>query len=126
MIIERSGKMVRYCSLMNGGAVVTLLAFLGYVLGQRVDVEASRINTVVLWLVFGMVAGVVASIAEYIALSRLYQEREHGARRSVNEWFAWVSLLLVALSLVLFGVDAVLSAEILVEGATWDASGWKP
>jgi hypothetical protein len=32
-----------------------------------------------------------------------------------------VSLLLVALSLVLFGVGAVLSAEILVEGATWDA-----
>jgi len=125
-IIERSGQMVRYCFLMNGGAVVALLAFLGQVWGQRVDVEASRINTVVLWFVFGLVAGVVASIADYIALSRLYQEQEHGARRGVNEWFAWVSLLLVALSLVLFGVGAVLSAEILVEGATWDASGWQP
>jgi hypothetical protein len=125
-IIERSGQMVRYCFLMNGGAVVALLAFLGQVWGQRVDIDASRINTVVLWFVFGLVAGVVASIADYIALSRLYQEQEHGARRGVNEWFAWVSLLLVAISLVLFGVGAVLSAEILAEGATWDASGWQP
>ena len=84
VIIERSGQMVRYCFLMNGGAVVALLAFLGQVCGQRVDVEASRINTVVLWFVFGLVAGVVASIADYIALSRLYQEQEHGARRGVK------------------------------------------
>jgi hypothetical protein len=55
-IIERSGQMVRYCFLMNGGAVVALLAFLGQVWGERVDVEAARINTVVFWFGFGLVA----------------------------------------------------------------------
>jgi hypothetical protein len=40
------------------------------------------------------------------SLGHVYQEQEHGARRGVNEWFAWISLLLVALSLVLFGVGA--------------------
>lgn len=96
--------------LINGGAVVALLAYLGQVHGDS-DL-AHRVAWPMILFATGLVAAGAAFVTAYMTQLHLYQESAHDAAQDAPErhvdWLR-VTIVLAFLSIISFAVGAPLS-----------------
>jgi hypothetical protein len=93
--------------LINGGASVALLAFIGNILARGVSTSlASAYSLPLAHYVFGVLAGALATGSSYITqYSYVHFDRKIGV------FWHWVSVALVLVAYLLFGLGSFLCYE---------------
>ena len=98
---------VKFVLLVNGGAIIALLTFLGnFLKNNQVTVDMA-------WpmgcFLLGIVVGGFANITAYLTQLALYNEGiGNELDRNHTTWLNW-SLVLVCIGILLFGVGSVLA-----------------
>jgi uncharacterized membrane protein YidH (DUF202 family) len=96
----------KFTSLANGGAAVALLAYLGNISSKGASVPDMR------WAMAAFLAGIVACgfamVFAYLTQLQLLNESRRGAARPAlsHAWFLWSAIVLVVVSVVLFGLGS--------------------
>jgi hypothetical protein len=89
--------------LLNGGAIVALLAYLGQ--AQSRQVLAAQIRCPIAWFVAGLIAGTIAFFGAYLTQLSLYNESVLGAKQR-HHWALWLSFALCVISIAAFALGA--------------------
>ncbi|MBI4199496.1 MAG: hypothetical protein HY535_03370 [Chloroflexi bacterium] len=116
-LISIGSQALKTLQLLNGGAIIALLAYLGQV-SVRPEV-ARRVSGALLFFVLGLVAGTLAYLTTYFTQFALYQESIQGALfvgRSHTLWLR-ITVALAAASLALFGWGAFTGVKALAYGS---------
>lgn len=115
-LISISVEGLKTLQLINGGAVVALLAYLGQV-SNRAQL-AGRVGCPLILFVLGLTAGTAAFVTSYETQLTLYNEdvrpNEYKGSRS-NRWLR-ITFGLAVLSLLAFAVGAFVAVRILARG----------
>lgn len=106
-LIQIGTSALRFVLLSNGGAAVALLAFLGKL--HEPGASAPNVSSSLAWFLAGIVAGGVAHVTAYLTQLALYNEdlksQPEENFKGHRTWL-YLSLLLVVLGIVCFGVGA--------------------
>ncbi len=98
---------VKYVLLINGGAVIALLAFLGNL------IKNSTVEIYMGWpmgcFLTGIVVGGLAHITAYLTQLSLFNESVGNIHESVHVKWLYASLALVLLGIILFGAGSILT-----------------
>jgi hypothetical protein len=93
---------VRYIPLINGGAIIALLAFLG-----DNPEKAEELTSATHFFIAGVVVGGILNITAYLTQLMLYiEERDHPPKES-HGIFLWLSILLIIVGLGCFVAGAL-------------------
>jgi hypothetical protein len=96
---------LRSLLLLNGAAVVALLAYLGQ-LGPDRAFFASHARVSIGLFVAGVIVAMVAMLAAYMTHHALFNEEIGNPQRVRHELWQWTTVGVAALSLVLFSLGA--------------------
>ena len=102
-LINISVEALKILVLLNGGAIVALLAYLGQV-DTRVQL-ASLVAHPVRVFVVGLVLGALSFVGSYLTQLSLYSETVF-RKTQRHHWFLWVTLLLGLASIAAFAWGA--------------------
>jgi hypothetical protein len=102
-LIIISVEAIKTLVLLNGGAIVALLAYLGQA-HSRQDM-AVNIGCSLAWFVSGLVAGAIAFFGSYLTQLSLYGESVLGAKRR-HHLALWCSFVVCAFSVAAFAIGA--------------------
>ena len=114
-LITISFEVLRSLLLLNGGAIIALLAYLGQ---AKNGAEIAKHATYPLsWFVGGLILSLMAFIGSYLTQLALYQESVHSEtyKGSHTRWL-WPSIVVGFLSLVAFAVGAFSAVAVLSRG----------
>jgi hypothetical protein len=126
-LIQYGATAIRYCFLVNSGAVVAMLAFLGQIWGteqQRLDPD--QIESAIAKFITGIVLAIFASLLAYVTQFRLYREGNSPELPARHMVFVWLAIVLAFLSVLMFLWGSWSSADLLARGASWQPPGWNP
>jgi hypothetical protein len=115
-LITISVECLKMLALVNGGAAVALLTYMGNLV-SRSNRAPPHITPALLFFCGGLFAAVVAFILGYLVQLQLYNEETKisggfSVKRS-HQWFLWTAMLLVISAAVAFGVGCWLAASAL-------------
>jgi hypothetical protein len=94
---------LRTLVLLNGGAIVALIAYLGQI-ESRASV-ATGVGSSLGWFVAGLVAGVVGFFGAYLTQLSLYNESVLGSNQR-HHWALWGTFAVCGFSVVAFVLGA--------------------
>lgn len=116
-LISISTEALKALQLVNGGAVVALLAYLGQA-SDRATL-AVQIKCPMAFFVLGLVTATATFIPSYLTQLALYNEDIRSAEYKGVRHQTWlnVALLLALISLVAFAVGAFVAISALAHGA---------
>ena len=102
--------------LLNGGAVVALLAYLGQV--ENREELAARAAAPIAWFIGGLIAAAAAFVGSYLTQLSLYNEAVH-EQRQLHPIFLWITIVVAILSLVAFSLGAFASLKAFTSAPLW-------
>jgi len=106
-LITLSVELVKMLALVNGGAAVALLAYLGNFAAHNSGERPPQLTHALLWFCGGLAATALAVLCAYLTQLRLYvEERRQHQGYAVRVWHHWV--LVVGSALTVFAVIAFL------------------
>ena len=89
--------------LLNGGAVIAILAYLGQLHSQHGQVVWAR--RPVAWFVTGLISAGLCFMGSYFTQLALYQESIHGKKKTHDRWL-WVTFAFAFASIGAFAVGS--------------------
>jgi len=104
-LIQISVSGLRLLAILNGGAAVALLAYLGNVAGKTAAVPDMRLS--IGCYLFGLVLTGFAFVFSYLTQSRLFNELMGRAEHGFHERWQIAAFVLVVLGLVAFTVGSI-------------------
>ena len=112
-LVQLSQGGLRFGPLVNGGGAVALLALLGDLYGKGIALES--FTTPMECFVMGIVASGFAYVGSYLTQLRLYNESALGQATKAlpHTLFLYITLGLIILSIVLFGVGSMTAVAAL-------------
>jgi hypothetical protein len=117
-LIQLSAGALRFGALVNGGAVVALLALIGNLIGSGADVP--DLKWPLTCFIIGITVAGLAQVTAYFTQLALYEESALSKPESglyQHRTFLYMSLALVLLSIGLFCFGAFLATTTLTSGA---------
>lgn len=116
-LITISVECLKMLALINGGAAVAILTYLGNLVGHSSNQHSINITPAILWYCWGLLATVVAFMFSYWVQLRLYhEERDSQAAQQVRRWHQlvlWGAMGLAIFAAVAFGVGCWKAATVL-------------
>jgi len=110
-LISLGTQSLKTLQLLNGGAIVALLAYVGRspTVQESHATVARNTSLPILFFVLGLVAGTLAHFTTYFTQFALYQEGVHGALflRCRHTVWLWATIILALGSLGLFSCGAL-------------------
>jgi hypothetical protein len=118
-LITLSVEALKLLALVNGGAAVAVLTYLGNLASRSPPaVHLPNLKPALLWYSGGLLATVVAFIVAYVTQLRLFAEeiaRRGGQRfRPLHAAGVWAGCLLALFAAVAFGLGCLRSASALI------------
>ena len=112
-LISFSTELLRSLLLLNGGAIVALLAYLGQ--AKEGTILALYVKCPLTWFVIGLNLVPLAFIFSYLTQLALFDETVRSRRYKVfnYKFFFWVVIALVSVSIVMFSVGAFSGIDVL-------------
>jgi len=113
-LIQIGNTALKFVLVSNGGAVIAILAFLGKVHGTNPPIQGMACSLAV--FLFGIVVGGLACVSGYLTQLVLYNEYEIRNSESFftkhGTWL-WISIVLVIIGIISFGVGSLLGLKAL-------------
>ena len=100
---------IKFVFLSNGGAILSILTFLG----THPD-RVCNIKPAIIWLLLGVIVGGIANLTVYCTQLSLFNERGNSVHL-MNNHRTWLftSLVLIMFGIICFAVGAFLAIEAL-------------
>jgi len=116
-ILSTSQQAVNYCFLLNGGAIIAIITFLGNYKGTTVD--ANPMATSIKIFVFGLISAATSSILLYITQYSYFRVALTGSRPFFfsGTTYRIVVLILLICSIVLFAFGSIYAGSALGSGS---------
>ena len=100
--------------LVNGGAAVAVLTYLGNLTAHMTTAPQIYIVPAILWYCGGLMAAVVAFILSYLVQLQLYSEERalHNGQtvRRKHQWLLWAAIVLCIFSATAFATGCIRAA----------------
>jgi uncharacterized membrane protein YidH (DUF202 family) len=98
---------LKFVVLINGGAVIALLTFLGNLLKK--DAVAIHMGWPMSCLLTGIIVGGLANITAYYTQLMLFNEVVGNEKYAIHAKLLYITLALVIFFIILFGVGSILT-----------------
>ncbi len=107
-LIQMAIEALKLLALLNGGAAVAILAYLGNIAGKSQPMPDMRCP--MMSYVFGLFFCGLAFIVSYLTQNRLYNEAMGRPGRIIShQHLLWIALFFAFLSLVAFAIGSLLA-----------------
>ena len=104
-LMAYGGGSIKFVLLANGGAMLSLLTFIG----QHID-KASNLKSSAILFVMGVIVGGVVNITAYLTQLSLFNEANDTIELSIGHRFwLWASIILIAVGVLFFALGSMLA-----------------
>lgn len=114
-LIQIGNTALKFVLVSNGGAVIAILAFLGKVHGIDPPIEGISISLAI--FILGVFVGGLACVSGYLTQLVLYNEPDDKSNLRFYKkhvFWLWISIILVFVGVISFGVGAWFGLKALV------------